>query len=79
MIRSTNSVLPIWQIDSTPLATHIEGYHQEKTQKPIFCAGGDVKAVALDGKNGSHNVEDVGYGRRGHLKADLIFFEKSMN
>jgi len=79
MVRSMNSVLPVWQQDPTLLATLVEGSHNERTKKPVFCAGGDVKAIALDGLSTESKLKDQGYGIKGKLSADFFREEYQLN
>ena len=82
MVRALNSVLSTWQALPPPdnlAATYMfgrpkvveGGYH-----KPVFCAGGDVKSVYLNGKNtqGKH-----GWGVPGLETADFFREEYTIN
>ena len=90
MIRAMQSILTIWQEDTSLVATLLEGSYNEKTKKTIFCAGGDVKAIALDGlghtshnvdcsENKQHHPEAHGFGKRSILTADFFREEYELN
>lgn len=94
MVRAVNSVLNTWHRDPNIVSILVEGAPREKTTTnqdsttattytPCFCAGGDVKKIALEGMEEEKNKDDdksaPGYGTVGCYTADFFREEYVMN
>lgn len=87
MVKCVNSILPVWEKDNTLGAILIEGCKSvdgnNKKGKGIFCAGGDVKSLAICGmdamKDGKEASDQLGFGKAGVLSSDFFREEYKMN